>query len=60
MKKIKWYSNPYDEEILGASREATKEKDEIDNEISFFMSKVVAFLMTLGIVYLLFTDKINF
>jgi ABC-type lipoprotein release transport system permease subunit len=59
-KKVKWYSNPYQNEIWGASAKTMKEKEEIDNEIFYFMSKIIAILFTLGIIYLLFTDKINF
>jgi len=59
-KKVKWYSNPYENEIWGISAKTMKEKDEIDNEISYFLVKVLSFLFTLGLVYLFFTDKINF
>jgi hypothetical protein len=50
MKKTKWYSNPYQNEML----EAQKQKDEIDNEIVYAMAKIMAFFMSIGVVYLLF------
>ena len=59
-KKTKWYSNPYQNEVWGALAKTQKEKDEIDDEISYLLSKIIAFLFTLGIVYLLFADKIKF
>jgi phage terminase large subunit GpA-like protein len=50
MKKTKWYSNPYQNEIW----EAMKQKDQIDNEITYGMARILAFMMTLGVIYLIF------
>lgn len=50
MKKTKWYSNPYHDEIY----QAQKQKDEIDNEIIYALAKIMAFFMALGVIYLLF------
>lgn len=50
MKKSKLYSSPYQDEIL----EASKQKDQIDNEIAYWIAKVTAFFMALGVIYLLF------
>ena len=50
MKKTKWYSNPYQNEIL----EAEKEKEQIDNEIAYTMARIMALLMLLGVIYLVF------
>lgn len=50
MKKTKWYSNPYQNEML----EAQKQKDKIDNEIAYAMAKIMALLMSLGVIYLMF------
>lgn len=50
MKKTKWYSNPYQNEML----EAQKQKDKIDNEIIYAMAKIMALLMSLGVIYLVF------
>jgi hypothetical protein len=49
MPKTKWYSNPYQDEVW----EAKKQKDKIDNEIAYAMSKICAFFLALGVVYLL-------
>ena len=50
MPKTKWYSNPYHDEIY----QKKKKKDEIDNEIVYCMARILAFMMTLGVIYFLF------
>ena len=50
MPKTKWYSNPYHDEIY----KAQKQKEEIDNEIVYCMARILAFMMTLGVIYFLF------
>jgi hypothetical protein len=47
--KTKWYSNPYQDEVW----EAKKQKDKIDNEIAYALSKICAFFLALGVVYFL-------
>lgn len=49
-KKPRLYSNPYQNEIW----EIKKEKDEIDNEIVYALAKIMAFFMSIGVIYLLF------
>ena len=46
----KWHSNPYQNEVW----EAQRQKDKIDNEIVYCMARILAFMMTLGVIYLLF------
>ena len=46
----KWHSNPYQNEVW----EAQRQKDEIDNEIVYALAKIMAFFMSIGIIYLLF------
>lgn len=47
------YSNPYQNEIW----EAQKEKDKIDNDIAFAISKIVALFLALGVIFLLFSKQ---
>ena len=49
---MKLYDNPYQNELW----ETMKQKDQIDNEIALGMSKIVAFLMAIGVIYLLFKE----
>ena len=51
---MKLYTNPYQNEVWESMKQTQKEKDKIDNEIALGLSKFVAFLMTLGVIYLLF------
>ena len=56
---MKYYDNPYQTEKWKAEKwnvvnETQKEKDEIDNEIVYCMARILAFMMTLGVIYLLF------
>lgn len=47
----KLYNNPYQSEYW----KAEKEKNEQDNEIALVMSKIVAFFLALGVIFLLFS-----
>lgn len=47
---MKLYDNPYQSEVW----EAMKQKDQIDNEITYGMARILAFMMTLGVIYLIF------
>jgi hypothetical protein len=47
---MKLYDNPYQNEYW----EAMKQKDQIDNEITYGMARILAFMMTLGVIYLIF------
>lgn len=47
---MKLYDSPYQDEVW----EAMKQKDQIDNEIVYCMARILAFMMTLGVIYLLF------
>ena len=47
---MKHYYNPYQHEYW----EAQKQKDQVDNEISYLIIKVTAFLLAVGVVYLMF------
>jgi hypothetical protein len=49
---MKLYDNPYKNEYW----EAKKEQDRIDNEVAYAMAKIVAFLMAIGVIYLLFKE----
>ena len=56
---MKYYDNPYQTEKWEAEKwnvvnETQKEKDEIDNEIVYCMARILAFMMTLGVIYFLF------
>ncbi len=56
---MKYYDNPYQTEKWKAEKwnvvnETQKEKDEIDNEIVYCMARILAFMMTLGVIYFLF------
>lgn len=47
---MKLYDSPYQSEVW----EAMKQKDKIDNEITYGMARILAFMMTLGVIYLIF------
>ena len=56
---MKYYDNPYQTEKWKAEKwnvvnELQKNKDEIDNEIIYCMARILAFMMTLGVIYFLF------
>jgi len=56
---MKYYDNPYQTEKWKAEKwnvvnELQKNKDEIDNEIVYCMARILAFMMTLGVIYFLF------
>ena len=46
---MKHYYNPYQHEYW----EAQKQKDQVDNEIAYWVAKWTALLLALGTVYLL-------
>lgn len=45
----KWCDNPYQTEYW----EAQRQKDQIDNNIACWVAKITAFLLALGVAYLL-------
>lgn len=51
---MKLYTNPYQNEVWESMKQTQKEKDEIDNEIVYCMARILAFMMTLGVIYFLF------
>ena len=51
---MKLYTNPYQNEVWEAMNQTQEEKDQIDNEIVYCMARILAFMMTLGVIYLLF------
>ena len=56
---MKYYDNPYQTEKWEAEKwnvvnELQKNKDEIDNEIIYALAKIMAFFMSIGVIYLLF------
>ena len=51
---MKLYTNPYQSEVWESMKQTQKEKDEIDNEIVYALAKIMAFFMSIGIIYLLF------
>ena len=56
---MKYYDNPYQTEKWKAEKwnvvkELQKTKDEIDNEIVYGLAKIMAFFMSIGVIYLLF------
>ena len=56
---MKYYDNPYQTEKWKAEKwnvvnELHKQKDEIDNEIVYALAKIMAFFMSIGVIYLLF------
>jgi len=51
---MKYYDNPYQTEKWNVVNELQKNKDEIDNEIIYCMARILAFMMTLGVIYFLF------
>lgn len=56
---MKYYDNPYQTEKWKAEKwnvvnELQKTKDEIDNEIIYALTKIMAFFMSIGVIYLLF------
>lgn len=50
---MKYYDNPYFTECWNSMKQSQKEKDEIDNEVAFWMIKFTALLMSVGVVFLL-------
>ena len=50
LKDMKYYSNPYQREYW----EAQKQKDQIDNEVAYWMIKWTSLFLALGVGYLLF------
>jgi hypothetical protein len=51
---MKLYTNPYQSEVWESMKQTQKEKDEIDNEIVYALAKIMAFFMSIGVIYLLF------
>ena len=48
---MKLYTNPYQNEIWEAMKQTQKQKDQIDNEIFYWVIKLTAFFLSVGCVF---------